>query len=51
MTNERDTARRLRNKLGLDRNPSSGKNMNDDRSRSPINEIGMGGYRSSHLTG
>jgi hypothetical protein len=54
MTNERDTAKRLRNKLGLDRNTSqniSGKSIvGEERSRSPMNnDPGMGGFRSTHL--
>jgi hypothetical protein len=54
MTNERDTAKRLRNKLGLDRNTSqniSGKSIvGEERGRSPMNnDPGMGGFRSTHL--
>lgn len=57
MTNERDTAKRLRSKLGLNKNSSqriSGQSIVGEelaRSRSPINnEPGMGGFRSTHLS-
>ena len=59
MTNERDTARRLRNKLGLDRTTGalgSRKSIVADEkvastSRSPMQgDMGMGGFRSTHLS-